>query len=172
MERPAGSEEYPRGFQPPSSSSEASSSKPEPEAKSPSPAANPSAAPAQESKPEVQAEDDPMVGGEDDEAKAKKEAEELKVKGNTEYKAKKFDEAISLYQKAWDTWPKDITFLTNLSGMPSLVNLSFTLTNLAVYFEQGNYDECIATCEKAVEEGRDLRADYKTMAKFVLSATS
>lgn len=35
----------------------------------------------------------------------------------------------------------------------------------AVQFEQGNYDESIATCEKAIEEGRSLRADYKLVAK-------
>ena len=53
---------------------------------------------------------------EDDDAKAKREAEEMKSKGNVAYKARNFDEAIELYQKAWDTWPKDVTFLTNLSG--------------------------------------------------------
>lgn len=37
--------------------------------------------------------------------------------------------------------------------------------NLAVQFEQGKFDECIATCEKAIEEGRPLRADYKLVAK-------
>ena len=52
----------------------------------------------------------------DSEAKAKKEAEDLKAKGNAAYKAKNFDEAVTLYQKAWDVWPKDMAFLTNLSG--------------------------------------------------------
>lgn len=36
---------------------------------------------------------------------------------------------------------------------------------LAVYFEQGEYKKAIETCEKAVEEGRELRADYKVYAK-------
>ena len=35
----------------------------------------------------------------------------------------------------------------------------------AVYFEEGNYDKAIETCEKAVEQGRQLRADYKLVAK-------
>jgi stress-induced-phosphoprotein 1 len=40
------------------------------------------------------------------------------------------------------------------------------LTNLAaVYFEQGEYEKCIEACNKAVEEGRSLRADYKVIAK-------
>lgn len=32
-------------------------------------------------------------------------------------------------------------------------------------FEKGAYDECIADCDKAVERGRELRADYKMVAK-------
>ena len=36
---------------------------------------------------------------------------------------------------------------------------------LAVYFEQGQYDECIKECEEAVEIGREHRADFKLIAK-------
>ena len=35
----------------------------------------------------------------------------------------------------------------------------------AVQFEKGAYPECIADCDKAVERGRELRADYKMVAK-------
>lgn len=52
----------------------------------------------------------------DSDAAAKKEADELKAQGTVAYKARKFDEAAALYQKAWDTYPKDVTYLTNLSG--------------------------------------------------------
>ncbi|KAG6899381.1 hypothetical protein C0993_010680 [Termitomyces sp. T159_Od127] len=95
-------------------------------------------------------EDVEMTEEDDEEAKAKKEALAAKEAGGVAYKAKDFGEAATLYQKAWDLWPKDLTFLTNLS---------------AVYYEQGDYDKALETCEKAVEEGRELRADYKLIAK-------
>ncbi|KAG6888652.1 hypothetical protein C0992_007910 [Termitomyces sp. T32_za158] len=95
-------------------------------------------------------EDVEMTEEDDEEAKAKKEALAAKEAGSVAYKAKNFGEAATSYQKAWDLWPKDLTFLTNLS---------------AVYFEQGDYDKALETCEKAVEEGREIRADYKLIAK-------
>ena len=79
--------------------------------------AEPKAAPkAAESKPEakVEPEDEPMEVDED--AQSKEVALEEKNKGNAAYKARNFDDAITHYTKAWDAWPKDVTFLTNLSG--------------------------------------------------------
>lgn len=32
-------------------------------------------------------------------------------------------------------------------------------------YEEKNYEECIATCEKAVEVGRENRADFKLIAR-------
>ena len=52
----------------------------------------------------------------DNDAAVKKEAEELKSKGNAAYKGRKFEEAIDMYSKAWEVYPKDVTFLTNLGG--------------------------------------------------------
>ncbi|BGP04184.1 Heat shock protein STI1 [Rhodotorula toruloides] len=80
---------------------------------------------------------------------SKSRADALKVKGNEHYKARRFDEARAAYEQAWETH-KDITYLNNLA---------------AVYFEQGEYDKAIETCEKAVEEGREVRADFKLIAK-------
>jgi stress-induced-phosphoprotein 1 len=34
-----------------------------------------------------------------------------------------------------------------------------------VLFETGRYDECIAVCETAVERGREVRADFKLIAR-------
>lgn len=105
MERPEGSNEMPPGVRPtspPTTTSE--SSKPS------------SSTPAEKSQPKAPEPEEDVKMEDDEEAKAKKEADELKAKGTTAYKARKFEEAAELYQKAWDTWPKDVTYLTNLSG--------------------------------------------------------
>lgn len=118
-----------------------SSPPPKPQSPPPKPAA---------SAPPPKTEDVEMEEVDDEEAQAKKAAQEAKAAGAAAYKAKDFETAATQFSKAWDTWPKDITFLTNLG---------------AVYFEQGDYDKCIETCQKAVDEGRELRADFKLVAK-------
>lgn len=85
----------------------------------------------------------------EDVSDSKKEADSYKAEANALYKQRKFDEAIALYDKAWET-NKDITYLNNRS---------------AAEFEKGDYDAAIKTCELAVDEGRELRADYKLIAK-------
>ncbi|KAL2021615.1 hypothetical protein VTK56DRAFT_6968 [Thermocarpiscus australiensis] len=81
--------------------------------------------------------------------KAKEAADKEKLLGTENYKKRNFDEAIKHYQAAWDLH-KDITYLNNLG---------------AAYFEKGDYQACIDTCAKAVEEGRALYADFKVIAK-------
>ncbi|KAG5644921.1 hypothetical protein DXG03_007386 [Asterophora parasitica] len=138
--RPEGSDELPPGVNPqsqsplPRSTPSASSSRPEP---------TPAPAPPVEEDVEITEEDA-------EEANAKKAALSAKEAGAAAYKQKNFEEAATQFSKAWDLWPQDVTFLTNLG---------------AVYFEQGDYDKAIETCEKAVEEGRSIRADYKLIAK-------
>lgn len=85
-----------------------------------------------------------------EQAAKKAEAIKEKEKGNEAYKAKRFEEAISHYNRALELYDEDISFLTNRA---------------AVYFETGQYDQCIADCDKAVERGRELRADFKLVAK-------
>ncbi|MBW0531983.1 hypothetical protein O181_071698 [Austropuccinia psidii MF-1] len=83
----------------------------------------------------------------DPEIKAK--ADSHKDQGNSFYKSREFLAAIAEYEKAFSLHP-DPVYLNNLA---------------AVHFEQGNLDECIKTCNRAVEEGRERRADYKVIAK-------
>ncbi|KAF9192104.1 Hsp90 cochaperone [Haplosporangium sp. Z 11] len=80
----------------------------------------------------------------------KKEALKFKDLGNVSYKARKFEEALEHYAKAWELDSTNVSILTNKA---------------AVYFEMGNFDECIKTCEEAIEVGREHRADYKLIAK-------
>jgi stress-induced-phosphoprotein 1 len=94
---------------------------------------------------------------EDEEEKAKKDAKEAadkeKALGTENYKKRNFDAAIEHYSKAWELH-KDITYLNNLA---------------AAKFEAGDYDGCIKECEKAIEEGREMRADFKLIAKYLTS---
>lgn len=84
-----------------------------------------------------------------DESGSQVAAEEQKAEGNKLYKARKFDEAIEHYNKAWELH-KDITYLNNRS---------------AAEYEKGDYQTAIATLTNAVDEGREMRADYKLIAK-------
>lgn len=102
--RPEGSDEplpsdIQKDFAPPPASSQAptpSSSKPK------------SAEPAQ-AQEDIEMEDD-------DETRAKKEADVAKEAGNVAYKNRNFEEAAKQFQLAWDTWPKNLAYLTNLGG--------------------------------------------------------
>ncbi|ODA79373.1 hypothetical protein RJ55_04966 [Drechmeria coniospora] len=76
-------------------------------------------------------------------------ADEEKALGTQCYKQRKFDEAIAHYGKAWEMF-KDITYLNNLG---------------AAHFEKGDYDKCIEACHQAIEEGRQIYADFKIIAK-------
>lgn len=112
------------------------------------------AEPTPEAKPAPpQPKKEPTPEPEDEETIAKKKAQEAgdaeKKIGNEFYKKKEFDNAIEHYEKAWEL-NKDITYLNNIG---------------AAKFEKGDYQGTVETCQKAVEEGRDLRADFKTIAK-------
>lgn len=80
----------------------------------------------------------------------KAEAKKEKELGNAAYKAKDFDVALEHYNKAIALDPEDISFLTNKA---------------AVNFEKQDYDACIKNCDDAVEKGRELRVDYKLVAR-------
>jgi len=78
------------------------------------------------------------------------EAEKEKNLGNTEYKKRNFEAALTHYQNAVKLDPTNITFKLNIA---------------AVYFEEKKYQESINICLEAIEEGRSNRADYKLIAK-------
>lgn len=80
----------------------------------------------------------------------KKLAKQEKEQGNAAYKQKDFENALNHYNKAIEHDPNDISFYTNIA---------------AVYFEQKEYKKTVAQCEKAIEVGRENRADYKLIAK-------
>jgi len=52
----------------------------------------------------------------DEDAAAKKAAEAEKKLGAEAYKKRDFTAAITHFSKAWETWPKDIAYLTNIAG--------------------------------------------------------
>lgn len=80
----------------------------------------------------------------------KKEAKKEKDLGNEAYKKKDFVTALEHYNKALEHDSSDITYYNNIA---------------AVYFEQKEYKKCIEQCEKAIEVGRENRADFKLIAK-------
>ncbi|GAB2244852.1 hypothetical protein Droror1_Dr00000345 [Drosera rotundifolia] len=96
--------------------------------------------------------EDEEVGDEKEKEKKKRkeEAQREKEAGNAAYKRKEFEKAIGCYTKAIELDDEDISFFTNRA---------------AVYLEMGKYDECIQDCDKAVERGRELRSDYKMVAR-------
>ncbi len=42
----------------------------------------------------------------------------------------------------------------------------------AVHFEKGDYEACVTDCDRAVERGRELRADFKLVAKALARKVS
>lgn len=81
---------------------------------------------------------------------SKKLAMDAKTLGDGMYKQKKFDDAIKHYEEALSHDSSNVSIRNNMG---------------AVYLELGKYDEAIECCEKAVEVGRENRADYKHIAR-------
>jgi stress-induced-phosphoprotein 1 len=102
--------------------------------------------------PEPAPEPEPMEASEEDREirQRKDEAQKEKEAGNSAYKKKDFETAIHHYTKAIELNDEDISFLTNRA---------------AVFLEMGKFEECIKDCDKAVERGRELRSDYKMVAR-------
>jgi stress-induced-phosphoprotein 1 len=59
---------------------------------------------------------DSIEEDEDEEKIVKKSALHEKELGNAAYKKRELDVAEAHFSKAWELWPQDMTFLTNLAG--------------------------------------------------------
>ena len=77
------------------------------------------------------------------------EAQKLKQLGNNAYKKRDFAIALENYGKAIDQEPTEITYYLNIA---------------AVHLEMKNFTECVNTCNKAIEVGRENGADFKLIA--------
>ncbi|KAJ8767688.1 hypothetical protein K2173_018246 [Erythroxylum novogranatense] len=108
--------------------------------------------PATEKKVEPEPEPEPMEVTEEEKEAKERKAKAVKEKelGNAAYKKKDFGTAIEHYTKALELDDEDISYLTNRA---------------AVYLEMGKYEECIKDCDRAVERGRELRSDFKMIAR-------
>jgi len=80
----------------------------------------------------------------------REEAQKLKAEGNKAYQKRAFEKATQLYNQAIELEPTEITYYTNLA---------------AVHFETKDYEKCIQICDKAIDVGRENRADFKLIAK-------
>lgn len=80
----------------------------------------------------------------------KKKAEEEKAKGNDFYKKKDFENALTHYQNAIELDPIELTYYTNKA---------------AVYFEQKQFEKCVAECDIAIQKAKDGYYDYVKLAK-------
>jgi len=97
---------------------------------------------------------EPDLSDEEKEARRKRaEATKEKDAGNKEYKQRNFDQALIHYNKAAELDPKDMIYTTNAA---------------AALFESKKYDQCIETCLKSIETGRENKADGKALAKAYL----
>ncbi|XP_062185217.1 hsp70-Hsp90 organizing protein-like [Phragmites australis] len=121
------------------------------------PAATQSTSPPPKQQPEAKArepepEPEPMDVTEEEKGRKERKAAAQKEKeaGNAAYKKKDFETAIQHYTKAMELDDEDISYITNRA---------------AVYLEMGKYDECIKDCDKAVERGRELHADFKMISR-------
>ena len=109
-----------------------------------------SAKPAQTKPTDVPKPTEPNPDEMTPEDRAKYFAKKEKEVGNAAYKKKDFETALKHYNAALEHDPTDITFHNNIA---------------AVYFERKEYEICIKQCEKGIEVGREIRADFKLIAK-------
>jgi len=80
-----------------------------------------------------------------------------KEAGNEAYKKKDFETALIHYNKAIELDSTNVVFRNNKA---------------AVFFEQGEYEQCVTECISAVEIGRENQVEFKILAKAFSRAGS
>jgi len=80
-----------------------------------------------------------------------KKGDELKNQGNVAYKARKFEEAIALYDQAIEAHPNEMTYHNNKA---------------AVYVEMEQYDKAIEICQAVLERKYEINGVNKEGATF------
>ncbi|KAG5039742.1 hypothetical protein JHK85_012218 [Glycine max] len=138
--------------------------------------------PVSQSESESEPEPEPEVAEEEKEARDRKgQAQKEKEAGNAAYKKKDFETAIGHYTKALELDDEDISYLTNRAAvyleMGKLVEagarheVECGIEGEAEQMKKKTgklpsaFEDCIKDCEKAVERGRELRSDYKMIAR-------
>merc|ERR1711953_34666 len=104
--------------------------------------------PSEKKKPEAELIEDPIDGDEPDN---KQLAIKAKDEGNLFYKKKQLDEAILKYDEAIKLDPANCIFYNNKS---------------AVFMEREDFNQARELAHKAIEIGRENRAQYTQIAKF------
>lgn len=81
----------------------------------------------------------------------KKQAEEIKLQGNSEFKLKNYKAALEFYQKAYNTYPKETTYHLNIA---------------ACYHELKEYDNVISECQKVLDNTTDFQKKSKALGRM------
>ncbi|KAL6004894.1 hypothetical protein ACLOJK_005451 [Asimina triloba] len=126
--------------------------------------------PEREPEPEPEKEPEDVMDEEKEKKRRKAEAQKEKEMGNATYKKKDFETAIQHYTKAIELDDEDISFLTNRAAVYMEMGkiesqLHHDVVMWTGFGTQFSYDDCIKDCDKAVERGRELRSDFKMIAR-------
>lgn len=92
-----------------------------------------------------------MTKEEQEEINNKHKAEEIKLRANAEFKKGNFKEALTIYQEAFNTYPKELTFHLNLA---------------ACYHELKEYDKVIEECQKLIDNSFDFQKKSKALGRI------